>query len=52
MIFYQGKAEGKTKNQIETVTNLITKYKFTDEQAADAVGVPIDKVREIREETS
>lgn len=44
----EGEAKGKTKGKAEVVSNLISKFGFTDEQAMNAAGGSHDFVKKIR----
>ncbi|SDE22362.1 hypothetical protein [Niabella drilacis] len=43
-----GITEGKAKGKAEVVTNLISKFGFTDEQVINAAEVSLDFVKKIR----
>lgn len=44
----EGKAEGSEQKSYEVVSNLISEFDFSDEQAARASGTTVDSVRKVR----
>jgi len=46
----QGVQQGVQRRNHAIVINLIQQYRFSDEQAAKAVGVPIELVQQVRKE--
>jgi len=48
--FEKGVQQGVQRRNHAIVINLIQQYRFSDEQAAKAVGVPIELVQQVRKE--